>query len=68
MDRADQRRFVTMVADRHELDIDAFCLQQHRCSPDNLFADPALTKSTAYDDPFGILPILKLQKAADNTG
>src|SRR5262245_12009019 len=65
---ADQARFVGMVADRLDVDRDGFGLEDDPGPGDRQFANAAFAQSAPDYDPFGALPRLELEEAADDVG
>ncbi len=63
MQAADQARFVGVKADRNQIDLEAFGLEQEAGARDRQFADPALPEAAAGDDALGIGPGPGLEKA-----
>ena len=60
---ADQAGIVGMIADRDEVNLPAFGVENDRCARDREFADAALAEAAADHDGLGVLPGLGLQKA-----
>ena len=64
--RADQPGLVGMMADRHEVDVDAGRLEDHRGPADRQLADPAVPQAAADGDALGVAPALEPQEARDH--
>ena len=66
MDAANQPRFIGMMADRHEFNLDAFAFQQDQCAPDGKLANAAFAQAATDRNALRILPALGAAKAANN--
>ncbi len=68
MQAADQAGFIGIEADRHQVDLEVFGLEQDVGARDREFADPALPKTAADHDAFGVGPGLGLEKPPRHIG
>ncbi len=65
---ADQARFIGVKADRDQIDLEAFGLEDDIGARDRKLADPALPKTAADHDTFGIGPGFGLEKPLRHIG
>ena len=68
MQRADQRGFVGMEADRHHLDLEVLGLEDDLGARDRELAEPAVAKAAADHDALGLRPGLGLEETARDIG
>src|SRR5712671_2925919 len=68
VDRADEAGLVGMVLDRHQVDVDAVGLEQHRGAADGELADAARAEAAADGDALGAAPGLEAQEAPGDAG
>src|SRR6266478_2317096 len=68
MQATDQAGFVGMKANRDQVDLEILGLENDVGTRDREFADPALPKTAADHDTFGIGPSLGLEKALRHIG
>ena len=62
MQRADQPGVIGMEADRHQVDLEVFCLEDDVGAGNREFADSALPKAAADHDALGVGPGLGLEE------
>src|SRR5258708_6908458 len=68
MQRTDQAGFVGMKADRHQLDLEVFILENDSGARDREFAEPAVAKPATDHDALGLVPRLGLEEFSRHIG